>query len=196
MTILFALLSYLFGSIPTGYLIYRFSERKDIRNFGSQSIGATNVLRLKGWKYALLVGFLDVLKGFLPVFLALKLFPDKTFALLCGFLSVLGHCFPVFIKFKGGKGVATSAGVYASLALKPFLIMLILFLIVVAITRYVSLGSLFATFAFPLFVFLLKGEIELIYLGGVIFLLIIFRHKSNILRLLQRKERKLGERIS
>ena len=122
MKILFAIFSYMFGSFPTGYVLYFFSEKKDIRGFGSQSIGATNILRLKGWTFAIPVIFMDILKGFLPVFLALKLFPDKNFALLCGFLAVLGHCFPIYIKLRGGKGVATAVGVYLVLALKPLLI--------------------------------------------------------------------------
>ena len=122
MKILFAILSYLFGAFPTGYILYYLSEKKDIRGYGSQSIGATNILRLKGWFFTIPVIFVDILKGFLPVFLGLKLFPDNRFALLCGFLAVLGHCFPVYIRFKGGKGVATSVGMYVALAFKPLLI--------------------------------------------------------------------------
>lgn len=194
MKILFLICSYLLGSFPSGYILFLTSEKRDIRNFGSQSTGATNVLRLKGWKYALPVGIMDVLKGAIPVFLALKLFPDKKFALLCGFLAVLGHCFPVFIKFKGGKGVGTTVGFYAVLALKPLLLSLALFLIIIAITRYVSLGSILATLSYPFFVFLFKGEIEIIYLSFVIFLLIVWRHKENIERLIKGRERKLGEK--
>ncbi|UCC41306.1 MAG: glycerol-3-phosphate 1-O-acyltransferase PlsY [Candidatus Aminicenantes bacterium] len=195
MKIIFAICSYLFGAIPSGYIIFFIREKRDIRDFGSQSIGATNVLRLKGWKYAIPVVLIDILKGFLPVFLALKIFPDKSFALLCGFLAVLGHCFPVYIKFKGGKGIATTLGVYSVLALKPFLLSVALFLIIVAISRYVSLGSILATLCYPLFVFLFKGDTELIFLGLVIFVLIALKHTGNIGRLLKGKERKLGERI-
>jgi glycerol-3-phosphate acyltransferase PlsY len=122
MKILFALVSYLFGSFPTGYILYFFSEKKDIRMFGSQSIGATNVLRLKRWAFAIPVIFMDVMKGFLPVFIALKLFPEERFALICGFLAVLGHCYPIYIKLKGGKGVATAVGLYSAVALQPLLI--------------------------------------------------------------------------
>ena len=95
MKILFAVLSYLVGSFPTGYLLYYLSEKKDIRGYGSHNIGATNVLRLKGWFFAVPVIFIDVMKGFLPVFLATRLFPDLRFVALCGFLAVLGHCFPI-----------------------------------------------------------------------------------------------------
>ncbi|MEE9390469.1 MAG: glycerol-3-phosphate 1-O-acyltransferase PlsY [Candidatus Aminicenantaceae bacterium] len=195
MKIIYAICSYLFGAIPFGYIIFLTREKKDIRNFGSQSIGATNVLRLKGWSYAIPVALTDILKGFLPVFLALKFFPDKSFALLCGFLAVVGHCFPVYIKFKGGKGVATTVGVYAVLAFKPLLLSMVLFLIIVAITRYVSLGSILATMSYPLFLFLFKGDIELIFLSLSIFFLVAVRHKGNIERLIKGKENKLGGRI-
>lgn len=194
MKILFAILSYLFGSFPTGYLIFRISEKKDIRDFGSKSMGATNVLRLKGLKYALPVVPIDLFKGFLPVFLALKLFPDKRFALLCAFLAVLGHCFPVYIKFRGGKGIATTMGAFSILAFHPFLLSLATFLLIIIITRYVSLGSLVATLSLPLYIYLFKGDIEIIYLSFAVFLIIFIRHLGNINRLIHGKERKLGEK--
>lgn len=194
MKIIFAILSYLFGSIPTGYIFFFISEKKDIRNFGSQSTGATNLFRLKGWKLALPVLLIDFLKGFLPVFLALKFFQDKPFALFCGLLAILGHCFPVYIKFKGGKGVATTFGAYAILAFKPFLLSLAIFLIVSGASRYVSLGSLLATLSYPLFIFLFKGEVEIAYLSFALFFLIVLMHRGNIERLAKGKERKLGEK--
>ena len=174
MKIIFAILSYLIGSIPIGYIFFFISEKKDIRNFGSQSTGATNLFRLKGWKFALPVLLIDFLKGFLPVFFALKFFQDKPFALICGLLAVLGHCFPVYIKFKGGKGVATTFGAYAILAFKPFLLSLVIFLIVSGASRYVSLGSILATLSYPIFIFLLKGEVEIAYLSFAFFFLIVF----------------------
>lgn len=194
MKILFALFSYLFGSFPTGYILYYLSEKKDIRGYGSQSIGATNVFRLKGWIFAIPVIFVDILKGFLPVFVALKLFPDKRFALLCGFLAVLGHCFPLYIKLKGGKGVATSVGVYLVLAFKPLLIGIGVFLIVIALTRYVSLGSIMAMLSLPLSIYFIQGNQEAAILSIVIFLLIVIRHGGNIRRLVDGNERKLGKK--
>jgi len=195
MKILFAFLSYLFGAIPTGYIFYFLSEKKDIRNSGSQATGATNVFRLKGMAHALPVLILDIFKGFLPVFLAFKLFPDKNFALVCAFLTIIGHCFPVYIKFRGGKGVATTIGVYAAIAFKPLLCIIIIFLLIVAISRYVSLGSLLAALSYPFFVILFKGNIEIVYLSLAIFLLILAKHQSNIRRLIKGNERKLGEKI-
>ncbi len=194
MKILFALFSYLFGSFPTGYILYYLSEKKDIREYGSQSIGATNMFRLKGWIFAIPVISVDILKGFLPVFLALKLFPDKRFALLCGFLAVFGHCFPLFIKLKGGKGVATSVGVYLVLAFKPLFIGIAVFLIIIALTRYVSLGSIMAMLSLPFSIYFIQGNREAAILSIAIFLLIVIRHGGNIRRLVDGNERKLGEK--
>lgn len=195
MKIFFALFSYLFGSLPTGYILFSISEKKDIRSFGSRSTGATNVLRLKGWIYALPVILMDVIKGFLPVFLALRLFPDKKFALLCGFLAVLGHCFPVYIKFRGGKGVATAVGVFLALAVKSLLICIAIFLLVILLTRYVSLGSILAMLSLPISIFIIQGDIEKTLLGFAVFLLVALRHTGNIQRLIKGSERKLGEKV-
>lgn len=194
MKILFAICSYLLGSFPSGYVMYFFSEKKDIRGFGSQSIGATNVLRLKGWTFAIPVILMDILKGFLPVFFALQLFPDKRFALLCGFLAVLGHCFPIYIKLRGGKGVATAVGVYLVVAVKPLLIAIGVFVIIIALTRYVSLGSILAMLSLPFSIYFIQHSGEVAILSIAIFLLIVIRHGGNIKRLLRGNERKLGEK--
>ncbi|MGD8535641.1 MAG: glycerol-3-phosphate 1-O-acyltransferase PlsY [Candidatus Aminicenantes bacterium] len=194
MKILFAGLSYLFGAIPSGYILFYISEKKDIRDFGSQSTGATNMLRLKGWKYAVPVLLFDALKGILPVLFALKLFEDLTLALVCALLAVVGHCFPVYLKFRGGKGLATALGAYAVLAFIPLLLSVAVFTLMVGISRYVSLGSLLALMSYPLFTFLWKNEIEIVYLGIVLFILIAFMHRENIARLVKGHERKLGEK--
>lgn len=152
------------------------------------------MLRLKGWKYAVPVLLFDALKGILPVILALKLFEDLTFALVCAFLAVVGHCFPVYLKFRGGKGLATALGAYAALASMPLLLSLAVFILIIAITRYVSLGSLLAIMSYPLFAFLNKNEIEIVYLSIALFFLIAFTHRENIARLVKGKERKLGEK--
>ena len=195
MKILYALFSYLLGSIPIGYILLFISERKDIRNYGSGATGATNVLRVKGWKYALPVSVLDILKGFVPVFFALKIFENILFAVICAFLSVAGHCFPIYLKFKGGKGVATAAGVFSILAFKPFVLGLVVFILVVVFTRYASLASILAASSFPFFIYLFKGKVEIIGLSLAIFLLIVLRHWGNIKRLIKGTERKIGEKI-
>ncbi len=195
MKAVFAAASYLLGSIPTGYLFVRAADRRDIRDVGSQSTGATNVLRVKGWKYALPVAVADVLKGFLPAYLGLRLFDDPLFASLCAFLAVAGHCYPFSIGFKGGKGVATSFGAYAALAAVPILLGGGLFLLTVAVTRIVSLGSILASLSVPAFVLLLDGPGGVFFGSLAIAALVVLKHRPNILRLLRGSERKLGERI-
>ena len=196
MTILFVCLSYLLGSIPSGYLFFKFKNSGDIRDYGSQSIGATNVLRTTGWKLAIPVALIDILKGFLPAFLGLKFFDDSRWALVFGFCAIVGHCFPLFLKFKGGKGVATTVGVYAAIGIVPLLLMIAIFLLVTALSRYISLGSLVGALSFPFLSYFFGGETEVLYLGTAVFLLIAFKHKGNIQRLIQGNERKFGEKIT
>lgn len=194
MKIIFAIMTYLVGAIPSGFLIFLFSDKKDIRGFGSQSTGATNVLRLKGWAHAVPVMLIDILKGALPVFLALQLFQDRQFAMLCGFLAVLGHCFPVYIKFKGGKGVATMIGVFSILAFKPLFVAIAVFALVVILTRYVSLGSLLATLSLVPSSYLFAKEFDILIMSSMIFTLVAYRHRGNIQRLVSGTERKFGQR--
>ncbi|OGD28081.1 MAG: acyl-phosphate glycerol 3-phosphate acyltransferase [Candidatus Aminicenantes bacterium RBG_19FT_COMBO_65_30] len=194
MNIPFAAASYLLGSIPTGYLLVRMTGKKDVREFGSRGTGATNVLRVKGWKSALPVAAVDILKGFLPAFLALKWFADPVFAAFCGFLAVIGHCFPFSIGFRGGKGVATSIGAYAAIALAPCLAGLGLFLVAVGLTRYVSLGSILGSLVFPLIILVSGGPKGVAAVSLAIATLVVFQHRRNIGRLIKGTERKLGER--
>jgi len=196
MTILFACVSYLLGSIPFGYLVFRLKNKGDIRDYGSQSIGATNVLRTTGWTLAIPVAVLDILKGFLPAFLGLKLFEDSRWALVFGFCAIVGHCYPIFLKFKGGKGVATTAGVYAAIGLVPFLLLLVVFVLITAITRYVSLGSILGVLSFPLFSYFFQRDTNILFLSVAVFLLIAFKHRENIQRLIKGNERKFGEKIT
>jgi len=193
-TSLFAALAYLVGSIPTGYLLFRASEKKDIRSFGSQATGATNVLRLKGWRYALPVALIDIAKGFLPAFLALRIFGDPVLAVVCASLAVFGHCYPIFIGFRGGKGVATAAGAMFAIAPGPALLSLAVFVATIALTRYVSLGSILAALFFPLFQWLFRMPLLLIALSLPILLLILGRHAGNIRRLVVGTERKSGRK--
>ncbi|HUT07489.1 MAG TPA: glycerol-3-phosphate 1-O-acyltransferase PlsY [Candidatus Latescibacteria bacterium] len=196
MRILFAFAAYLVGSIPTGYLLVRLTTRKDIRQFGSRSMGATNVLRVKGWRAALPVAAIDVLKGFLPAFFALKFSGDPVFAAFCAFLSVIGHCFPFSIGFRGGKGVATSLGAYAAIAWLPLLAGLGLFLVVAAVSRHVSLGSIVGSLTFPFLVLLSGGPKGVFAISLAIAALVVFQHRGNIGRLVKGTERKLGDKSS
>jgi glycerol-3-phosphate acyltransferase PlsY len=196
MKVLFAVLAYLVGAIPTGYLLFKLSEEKDIREFGSRNTGATNVMRLKGWKYAVPVVVFDVLKGFLPAFLAVKLFRDPRLALMASFLAVLGHCFPVYIRFRGGKGVAATIGAFAAVAFRPFLLSAGVFVLIVVLSRYISLGSIMATLSFPVWVVLFHGKPMMAVWGIAIASLVILKHSGNIRRLLKGRERRFGERVS
>ena len=196
MKALIVLASYLLGSVPTGYLMVRWTGRKDVRDFGSRSTGATNVLRVGGWKTALPVAVFDVLKGFLPVVLAVKIFDDPLLAAICGFAAVVGHCFPFAIGFRGGKGVATSLGAFAAIAWAPCLASLGLFLVIVALTRYVSLGSILGSLAFPAVFLVAGGRKDVAIVAAALALLIVLRHRANIGRLAEGTERKLGERAS
>jgi glycerol-3-phosphate acyltransferase PlsY len=194
--VLYILSSYLVGAIPTGYLMVRLSERRDIRASGSGNIGATNVLRVKGWAFALPVVVFDVAKGFFPAWLALRIFPDSAIAPAASLAAILGHCFPVYIGFRGGKGVATALGSYAALGFAPFLVSAAVFLAAALATRYVSLGSLLAAAAFPAAVLALGGNIKLVLFGVALAALIVFKHRANIGRLKNGTERKLGGRAS
>lgn len=195
MKIVYSVLAYFVGALPSGYLFFRASEKKDIREFGSGATGATNVLRLKGWTYAIPVAFLDLLKGFLPAFFALKIFGDPRLAVICASLAVLGHCFPVYIGFRGGKGVATAAGAMSAVALGPALLSLVVFVATVVLTRFVSLGSILGAVAFPIFMVLFKMPAPLIVLSLPILLIILIRHGENMKCLSRGKERKFGPKI-
>ncbi len=196
MKILFIVLSYLLGAVPTGYLAYGLSERKDIREHGSLNIGATNVLRLKGWKLAVPVVVVDVLKGFLPAFLAFRLFDDPRLALVASFLAVVGHCYPVYIRFRGGKGVATTVGAAAAVGLVPFLLCAVVFVAVVGLTRYVSLGSILAVTVYPVLALVFGKGPDAALWGLAVAALVVFQHRANIGRLIAGRERKLGEKAT
>jgi glycerol-3-phosphate acyltransferase PlsY len=192
------LLAYLLGSIPFGYLIVRWQKGVDVRSTGSGSTGATNVMRNLG-----IIGFvatfvLDVGKGALAVLLASRLSSaDPRWIAASSVAAILGHCFPVWLKFRGGKGVATGVGVFLALAPLQVAMALAIFAIVVAIWRYVSLGSIVATAAFPLLVYFMKHAplpIVLGAAGGA--LIIIIMHHANIYRLLNGTESKVGRKKS
>lgn len=192
--VLLLVLAYIFGSIPTGYLVVKLAGKRDVRELGSGSTGATNVLRAAGWKSGLAVGLADVLKGYLPVLLSSTLAPGPLIPAAAGLLAVVGHCFPFTIGFKGGKGVATSVGAYARLSPPALGPALAAFLVIVAATRYVSLGSVVSSGLMPVLILLFGGRRETFFVSLVIAALVIFQHRGNIRRLLAKKERKLGEK--
>ena len=188
------LFAYLLGSIPFGFLIVRWQKGVDVRSTGSGSTGATNVMRNLG-----IIGFvatfiLDVGKGTFAVLLASRLTSgDTRWIALSSVAAILGHCFPVWLKFRGGKGVATGVGVFIALAPLQVVLVLLIFAIMVAIWRYISLGSIVGTAAFPLLVYFMKHPPMPIVLGAAgSALIIIAMHHANIRRLLAGTEGKVG----
>jgi len=180
--ILYIIGSYLLGSIPFGYLIFYFSEGKDIRTMGSGNIGATNVLRSKGKLAGLATLALDILKGALPVVYGRIHFELPWVVLLGGLAVLLGHVFPVFLKFRGGKGVATLVGVFLVFYAPALLAFLAVFFLALWLTRYVSLGSLLGTTAL-FFSILFTQVVEAAMVVFVMLVLVVFRHRANIARL-------------
>ena len=197
--------SYLLGSIPFGYILVRAFQGVDVRSIGSGNIGATNVARSGGKKLAAATFMLDALKGWLPVFVVLQL-PGiaaygpaqlNTLGAVAALSALVGHMFPVWLDFKGGKGVATGFGVFLALAPVAALLALSIFAAIVVATRYVSLGSILATAAFPLILFLLKRNIfpaPALLMAAAAALLVIFRHRKNIGRLWAGTENRFGAR--
>lgn len=185
-------LSYLIGAIPFGLLFSR-TAGKDVRQEGSGNIGATNVTRVLGKKLGVLTLLCDVAKGFIPVFLASILLPQGEYRELliglCGLATVLGHMFPVYLGFKGGKGVATALGVFLYLSPWAILMVLFVFVAVVAVTGFVSAGSLAASGLIPLCIWFLDGGSSILLSAVVIVCLIWIKHSSNIGRLCRGEEK-------
>ena len=186
--------SYLLGSIPFGYILVRVFQGIDVRSIGSGNIGATNVARGGGKGLAIATLVLDAFKGWLPVFLVLTLpgIPVSnaaqiyTLAAAAGLAAIIGHMVPVWLGFKGGKGVATGLGVFLALAPVAALIALLIFVATVAVTRYVSLGSILGTASIPVVLCWLERDsfpAPALLLCAAAALLVILRHHQNIGRL-------------
>jgi glycerol-3-phosphate acyltransferase PlsY len=193
--ILLLILSYLIGSISFGYLIAKSTKGVDIRKIGSGSSGATNTSRVLGLKFFAVVLVLDALKGLFVFLLASYLLTETWAILLCCGLVIVGHNWPIFFAFQGGRGVATTLGVFLGIAPLPALIVFGLFILIVFLTRYVSLGSIMGAIAIPVTILILHFPREYFIFGLAICLLLLWRHAPNIKRLLQGKESRLGEKI-
>jgi len=198
MEYLFCIFAYLLGSVPFGLIVGRLVKGIDVREHGSGNLGATNVFRVIGRRWGIFVLFLDALKGYLAVALpnAILMGDISPLALiLLALAAIAGHAFPVWLKFKGGKGVATSLGVFLAIAFKPTLVTFMAFLIVFAMTHIISISSLSAAFLFPFVIFWTHRQLRIFpYLFTVSLLLlgfIIYTHRANIGRLLRGEEKKL-----
>ena len=195
-----ALLAYLLGSIPFGLMLVKVVRGEDVRRIGSGNIGATNVARSGGAKLGFATLLLDTLKGYLAVLIASLVSQRNTgielglAASLAALCAIVGHVFPVWLRFRGGKGVATAVGAFVGLAPRAVLVVLAIFLVIVLISRYVSLGSIVASAVFPLLAFFLyRSESSPAGLAVTLAasLLIIFKHRANIRRLLDGTENRL-----
>ncbi len=197
-----AVAAYLLGSIPTGYLVAR-ARGIDIRSVGSGNIGATNALRVLGKPAGITVLLTDFLKGWLACFfLPRLLFPaalldaagweGKVPIMLAAVAAVLGHNYPCWLKFKGGKGIATSAGVLTAMVPEALLIILSLFIIFTALTRFVSVGSLVASFTLPFATWFTTRDVTLTLVTGAMGALAIYKHRANIQRLLNGTESRVS----
>lgn len=199
------IISYLLGSIPTSVWVGKRFYKTDIREHGSGNAGATNTIRVLGYYAGIPVLLFDIAKAWFPVWAVanLMVWHNLTFDLVYiqiayGLAAVLGHVYPIYIGFKGGKGVATLAGMALGLFPTAFLISLLTFILVVAITRYVSLGSILAAIVFPLFLFFISDQrsIPLIILGVFASVFIIYTHRLNVKKLINGTENKFGAKKS
>lgn len=181
--------TYLLGSLPFGLLVGRVCCRIDPRESGSGNTGATNVARSCGTVYGLLVLALDLLKGLVPTWLAMLLGGSWVLVSLIALAAVAGHIFSIFLKFKGGKGVATAIGVFIPVAFCPLLISAILCVLAIVLSGFVSVGSLLLFASLPIFI-LVFWKIQFLPLALVVLVLVYWRHKDNIVRLLNGQEKK------
>jgi glycerol-3-phosphate acyltransferase PlsY len=193
--LLIALLSYLLGSIPFGYILVRALRHEDVRQTGSGNIGATNVSRTSP-ALGLITLFLDACKGLASVFIARILFPgNATLAAWAALFAIIGHIFPVWLRFRGGKGVATSLGSFLLLAPKIVLLSIAIFVAVIALLRYVSLASMAAVAAFPFLLWLFGASHNtIIAITAAASVLVLLMHHENMRRLLTGTEPRLDEK--
>jgi acyl phosphate:glycerol-3-phosphate acyltransferase len=189
-------LAYLLGATPTSYVAGRLGRGIDLRQYGSHNLGATNVFRVLGWRYAIPVGLIDMAKGVVPVAI---LGPWSNgpawFTVALGIAAVLGHMFSPYVRFQGGKGVATAAGVFLALAPLAVLISLVIWGATLWLSGYVSVASLVAAALFPLWVWVTApGEPYTLWAAIVLALLLVYAHRANIRRLREGSENRFRTR--
>ena len=186
--IIVSVYSYFLGSIPFGFILTKIFLKQDIRETGSGNIGATNVLRTGNKFLAILTLVLDFLKGYMTIIITLKYFNDLI--LLSALICLLGHIFSIWLKFKGGKGVATYLGILLALSVNYFLIFIIVWVSILLILRYSSLSSIVATFGIFIYeyFFLENNILSFLFIS---FIIILYAHRSNILKLISKTETKV-----
>jgi glycerol-3-phosphate acyltransferase PlsY len=186
-----ALFGYLLGSVPTGLLLAKVFSNVDPRKVGSKNIGATNIFRTAGKGLGILTLVGDVLKGMIPIGIAIQLNVSDLWLAGVGLSTFLGHIFPIFLGFRGGKGVATALGIYLVVSPVAVLIEFLVFAGLVWKWRYISLGSITCALTIPIFIAFFRSDSQAYFILSVIIAaLILYRHRENILRLLQGTENK------
>ena len=202
--ILITIIVYLFGSIPTAYILFKIKKGDDIRKYGSGNVGGTNVIRTLGTGWGLFIIIVDMLKGFLPILAVYFIYPDD-FILLAAVSTVviLGHVFPVYIKFRGGKAISTTYGVVVGISALPFIsepvwfrilplfVTIGIWAIVFIITRIVSLGSLIAAISTPVILYFFKYPLAMVIAAFFWALIIFITHRVNIKRLIRGEEKRI-----
>ncbi len=191
----FSVLAYILGSVPTGVIIGMKLKGIDIREHGSKNSGATNAYRVLGPKFGLMVLLADAAKGFFPVMLADMAGVNGSLLILVGIITIIGHSLSIFLNFKGGKGVATSLGVFLYLIPQIMLVTIAVFISVAYISKYISLASVTCAVVLPILTLLMPireslTRIELFIMTFLIGAFVIYRHRSNISRLMQGSENK------
>ena len=187
-------MGYLLGSIPFGIVLTRLSGGPDLRSIGSGNIGATNVLRTGNKKLAALTLLGDMLKGTVAVCLGAYLLGDRNAALIAGFGAFLGHLFPIWLKFNGGKGVATYLGILIGLAWPVALAFAVIWLVTAYLSRYSSLSAFLASLISPLLLWFWQGDPRAAVVMALLTVLLWFMHRTNIARLLDGSEGKIGQK--
>jgi glycerol-3-phosphate acyltransferase PlsY len=188
------IVGYLIGSIPFALLLARRWGTSDLRRFGSGNLGAANVMRASGVTAGVLVALLDMAKGAASVAIAERFADQPAAPALAGFAAIIGHIYPVWLRFRGGKGVATAAGVFGVLTPAVVPPVLAIFLAAVWATKYISLGSLLATLALPPIAYAVGTPAPVLAAAIAASAIIVFRHRSNLMRLRSGTERRIGAR--
>ncbi len=191
------LLGYLFGSFPSGYLAGRIVKGVDIRSLGSGSTGATNVLRQIGKRAAITVFLIDVFKGALSILVAKYFLLNDSWQVATGLSTLIGHIWPIWLNWKGGKAVATGLGIFLGLSWQVGVTTLSIFIVIIALFRIVSLASISSALALPLIMFLSfktsNFSFPFLIISLLAMALVIWRHRENIVRLIQGKEPRIGQ---
>ncbi len=195
--LIFVVIAYIFGSFPSGVWLGKVTKNIDIREYGSKSSGATNAYRILGPKYGIMVLILDALKGYIPLYLASLFGIGGIYIILLGLVAILAHTFSFFIQFKGGKGVATSLGVFLFLMPKVVGILILVFILIVGVSKYISLGSVVCAGLLPILAYFMPVKegvprIPVVIISLIVGIFVIYKHKANIQRLMDGKENKFN----